>query len=153
MSWKENLIALKEKTGKTIKQIEDGTKIPERTLVRIFSLNKEDMKRGHSFSTIIPIVNFLGGSLDEIFSDTNAIVGNKNFVEIQAKVRSLIEQNELLINEKEKVVAERDFAVADNAILKDEIKTLSAKVDLLNMQLAYKDEIIALHKIIEQTKG
>ena len=153
MSWKENLVALKEKSGKTLKQIENGTQIPERTLMRIFSLKKEDMKRGHSFSTIIPIVNFLGGSLDEIFADTNAIVGNKNFIEIQEKVRSLIEKNELLSIEKEKVTAERDFAVAENAILKDENKTLSAKVELLSMQLSYKDEIIALYKIIEQNKG
>lgn len=153
MSWKENLVALKEKSGKTLKQIENGTQIPERTLMRIFSLKKEDMKRGHSFSTIIPIVNFLGGSLDEIFADTNAIVGNKNFIEIQEKVRSLIEKNELLSIEKEKVTAERDFAVAENAILKDENKTLSAKVELLTMQLSYKDEIIALYKIIEQNKG
>ena len=153
MSWKENLVALKEKSGKTLKQIENGTQIPERTLMRIFSLKKEDMKRGHSFSTIIPIVNFLGGSLDEIFADTNAIVGNKNFIEIQEKVRSLIEKNELLSIEKEKVTAERDFALAENAILKDENKTLSAKVELLTMQLSYKDEIIALYKIIEQNKG
>ena len=152
MSWKENLVALKEQSGKTLKQIETGTQIPERTLMRIFSLSKEDMKRGHSFSTLIPIVNFLGGSLDEIFADTNAIVGNKNFVEIQAKVKSLMDKNELLQAEKEKITAERDFAVAENTILKDENKSLSAKVELLTMQLSYKDEIIALYKIIEQHK-
>ena len=154
MSWKENLVALKEQSGKTLKQIEEGTQIPERTLMRIFSLAKEDMKRGHSFSTIIPIVSFLGGSLDEVFADTNAIVGNKNFIEIQAKVKALLEQNELLKIEKEKAIAERDFAVAENTIQKEEIKTLTAKVELLTMQLNYKDEIIALHKIIEQqSKG
>ena len=153
MSWKENLIALKDKTGKSFKQIEDATQIPERTLARIFSLKKEDIKRGHSISTIIPIVNFLGGSLDDIFADTNAIVGCKSFIEMQEKIKSLIDEKETLKNEIATIKAERDFAVADNAILKDEIKTLSAKIDLLNMQLAYKDEIIALHKIIEQTKG
>ena len=149
--WKENLIALKEKSGKTLKQIEEGTRIPERTLMRIFSLKKEDMKRGHSFSSIIPIVNFLGGSLDEVFADTNAIVGGKNFVEMQEKIKWLIIENETLRNEKEKLIAERDFAAAENTILKDDTKSLTAKVELLTMQLNYKDEIIALYKIIEHS--
>jgi hypothetical protein len=150
--WKENLIALKNKSGKTFKEIEEATKIPERSLVRIFSTKKDDIKRGHSISTIIPIVNFLNGSLDEVFADTNAIVGGKAFIELQEKIKSLVAEKELLANEKATVTAERDFALADNAILKDEIKSLTAKVDLLTMQLSYKDEIIALYKIIEQSK-
>lgn len=151
--WKENLILLKEKSGKTLKQIEEETNIPERTLIRIFSRKKDDTKRGHSFATIIPIVNCLGGSLDEIFADTNAIVGSKSFIEMQDKIKSLLVDKETLANEIATLKAELDFAVADNNILKDENKSLLAKVDLLTMQLSYKDEIIALYKIIEQSKN
>lgn len=43
------------------------------------------------------------------------------------------------------VTAERDLIIAENAILKDKVSTLTAENDMLKMQLKHKEEIIALH--------
>ena len=70
----QNLIDLKNHTNKNYDQIADGTKQPKRTIIRIFKGETENP----TITTLIPIVNYLGGNLSEIFSDTCAIVGGTN---------------------------------------------------------------------------
>lgn len=141
--WKDNLIALKGDT--TLKEIEEGTGIPERTLARIFSKSKDNMKSGHSISTIIPIVRFLKGSLDEIFADTNAIIGSKSVLELQEKLSTVLAENVSL-------KSALDLANANNAIAKEEVQSLLHEVELLKTQNMYKDKIIALLEVIETKK-
>ena len=130
--WLENLKELKKKSGKKSKDIVEGTGLPERTVVRIFSGETDNP----SISTLIPIVNFLGGSLDEIFADTKAIVGDKHLAELQESVAT--------------ITAERDSAIADNIALKTEVTALTNEI--LRIQLAHKDEIIELYKLLYQSK-
>ena len=130
--WLENLKELKKKAGKKSKDIAEGTGLPERTVVRIFSGETDNP----SISTLIPIVNFLGGSLDEIFADTKAIVGDKHLAELQESVAT--------------ITAERDSAIADNIALKTEVTALTNEI--LRIQLAHKDEIIELYKLLYQSK-
>ena len=130
--WLENLKELKKKSGKRSKEIAEGTGLPERTVVRIFSGETDNP----SISTLIPIVNFLGGSLDEIFADTKAIVGDKHLAELQESVAT--------------ITAERDSAIADNIALKTEVTALTNEI--LRIQLAHKDEIIELYKLLYQSK-
>lgn len=130
--WLDNLIELKKKSGKSSKQIAEGTFMPERTVVRIF--NRETANP--SITTIIPIINFLGGSFDEIFADTKAVIGDKNLVTLQENVDLL--------------TAERDQLKADNAILNEKVNTLTN--DLVKMQLHYMEEIIALHNYYNKLK-
>ena len=73
----------------------------------------------------------LGGSLDDILADTKVVVGDANLVTLQENV--------------DVVTAERDLIIAENAILKDKVSTLTAENDMLKMQLKHKEEIIALH--------
>ena len=121
--WFENLKELKKRANKSTKEIIEGTMLPERTVTRIFSGETEHP----TITTLIPIVNFLGGSLDEVFADTKAVVGDRNLVVLQEKI--------------DMITAELDLIKAENAILKSEN-------ELLNIKLAHKDEVIALHNII-----
>ena len=94
--------------------------MPERTIARIFHRETDSP----TITTLIPIINFLGGSFDEIFADTKAVVGNKDLVILQENV---------------------DKVIAENSDLKEKVNTLTTENELLKMQLKHKEEIIALH--------
>lgn len=132
--WLDNIKELKKKSGMSSKQIAEGTFMPERTVVRIF--NGETANP--SITTLIPIINFLGGSFDEIFADTKAIVGDKNLATLQEDVDT--------------VTAERDLSIAENAILKEKVCALTAENELLKREIMHKDEIIALHNYYNKLK-
>ena len=125
--WLDNLIELKNKAGKSCKQIAEGTFMPERTVTRIFHRETDNP----SITTLIPIINFLGGSFDEIFADTKAVVGDKSLATLQENV--------------DVVTAERDLIIAENSILKEKVTALSAENELLKMQLMHKEELLAVH--------
>ena len=71
--WIDNLKELKKKSGKTSAQIAEETKIPESTIKRIFGGGTDDPR----ISTIRQIVICLGGSLDQVLADTNAVLSLK----------------------------------------------------------------------------
>ena len=124
MSWLENLKKLKEESKKTIGEIAKGTNQPERTIIRIFRGETEHP----TISTLIPIVNFLNGSLDEIFSDTTAFVGNKNLATLQA--------------EKERLVAQ-------NTMLKEKTNAQELEIALLKKDLMYTKELLSVHRFYD----
>ena len=126
--WLDNLKELKKKSGMTSKQIADATKIPESTIKRILAGETGDPY----VSTIHRIVVVLGGSLDHILADTNAVLAQESLVEVKETVGV--------------AEAERDLVVAENAILKDKISALTAEIEMLKMQLKHKEELLALHK-------
>lgn len=129
--WLDRLIELKKKSGMTSKQIAEGTFMPERTVSRIFHRETPNP----SITTLIPIINFLGGSFDEIFADTNAIVGDHHLSTLQERI--------------DIVTSERDSAIEANIALKTQVTALTNEI--LNMQLAHKDEIIELYKLLYQS--
>ena len=132
--WLDNLIELKKEAGKSCKQIAEGTFMPERTVTRIFHRETDNP----SITTLIPIINFLGGSFDEIFADTKAVVGEHNLVSLQEKL--------------EVVTVERDLIRAEKSILKDKITALTSENELLKMQLMHKEELLALHNYYNKLK-
>ena len=140
------LIERKKELGLSNKDIEIATGASERTVARIFSTTEKDYKRGCSVDTLRPIINFLGLTFEEVFDDTKAFLGGATLAEMQKKVNELT-------TIKETLEAEREALISENTLLKDEVKTLNARVEILTMQLSYKDEIIALHKIIEQERN
>jgi transcriptional regulator with XRE-family HTH domain len=125
--WLDNIKELKKAKGMSTKQIADATKLPERTVTRIFSGDTDNPY----VDTLHRIVTVLGGSLDDILADTKVVVGDANLVTLQESV--------------DVVTAERDLITVENAILKDKVATLTAENDMLKMQLKHKEEIIALH--------
>ena len=133
--WLENLKELKKASGMTAKQIAEKTRLPERTVTRIFSGDTDNPY----VDTLHRIVTVLGGSLDDILADTKVVVGSENLVELQENV--------------EVATAERDMIAAENAILKDKVTALMAEIDLLKMQLKHKEELLAVHNYYIKLKN
>ena len=125
--WLDNLKELKKAKGMTSKQIADATKIPESTIKRIFSGDTTDPY----VTTVHRIVVALGGSLDHILADTNAVLSTESLAAVKENANV--------------VEAERDLITAENAILKDKVAALTAENEMLKMQLKHKEEIIAIH--------
>ena len=125
--WIDNLKELKKRSGKTSAQIAEETKIPESTKKRIFGGSTDDPR----ISTIRQIVICLGGSLDQVLADTNAVLATESLVEVKEPARV--------------VEAERDMIAAENKVLRDKVAALKAEVELLNQKLAHKEELIAVH--------
>ena len=128
MSWLKNLNDLRDKNGKTFDQIADGTKQPKRTIIRIFKGETENP----TITTLIPIVNYLGGNLSEIFSDTCAIVGGTNLSALQS--------------DKDKLQADYDLLLAETNLIKNENTTLTARVELLEIKLIYTEKLLAVYE-------
>lgn len=125
--WLENLKELKKKTGMSSKQISEKTRLPERTVNRIFAGESD-----HPYAdTLDLIVKALGYDLGDIFADTGVIVATTELVEIKESV--------------DVVEAERDLTLAENEMLKTKVAALTTEVELLKKELQHKDEIISLH--------
>ena len=132
--WSDNLKELKKMTGMSSKQIAEKTGLPERTVKRIFSGETENPL----MTTLIPIVNVLGGSLDEIFADTKAVVGSKRLATLQENV--------------DIAKAELSLVIAENTILKDKVTTLTSENELLKKELMHKEELLAVHNYYTKLK-
>lgn len=125
--WLDNLKELKRDKGMTTKQIADATKIPESTIKRIFAGDTDDPY----VSTIHRIVITLGGSLDHILADTNAVLATETIAEMKESV--------------DVTAAERDLMAVENDMLKAKNVALTTEIELLKKELAHKEELLALH--------
>lgn len=132
--WLENLKELKQKSKKTYKDINVGTRIPTKTIERIFNGTTESP----TINTLIPIISFLGGNFSEVFADTQAVVGNTTVAELQESV--------------EVVESEKDLLIAENKILQDKVSTLEKENELLKMKLMHKEELLAVHNYYTKIK-
>lgn len=132
--WLENLKELKQKSKKTYKDINVGTRIPTKTIERIFNGTTESP----TINTLIPIISFLGGNFSEVFADTQAVVGNTTVAELQESV--------------EVVESEKDLLIAENKILQDKVSTLEKENELLKMKLMHKEELLAVHNYYTKLK-
>ena len=132
--WLENLKELKKSKGMTTKQIADATKIPECTIKRIFSGETDDPY----VSTIHRIVTVLGGSLDHILADTNAVLSTESLVTVKENA--------------EVVEAERDLVRAELEMLRAKTSAQETEILLLKEQLKHKEEILALINYFAKVK-
>ena len=125
--WLDNIKELKKAKGMSSKQIAEKTKLPERTVIRIFSGDTDNPY----VDTLHRIVTVLGGSLDDILADTKVVVGEKNLATLQENV--------------DVITAERDLIIAENAMLKEKVNALTSENEILKMKLLHKEELLALH--------
>ena len=132
--WLENLKELKKSKGMTTKQIADATKIPESTLKRIFAGETEDPY----VTTIHRIVTVLGGSLDHILADTNAVLAPEKVAEVRENA--------------EMIGAERDLVLAELEMLRAKTSAQETEILLLKEQLKHKEEILALINYFAKVK-
>ena len=126
--WLENLKELKKKTGMSVKQIAEKSKLPERTVARIIS-GESDHPR---IETIGLIVDAMGCTLRDIFADTNVIVATETLVEVK-EVAEVVE-------------AERDEVTIKNEMLEAKITSLNMEIELLKNDLQHKEELLSVHK-------
>ena len=132
--WLDNIKELKKKTGLSTKQLADKTNLPERTVARVFSGETDNPY----ITTLIPIVNALGGSLNEIFADTNAVVGTERLATLKECV--------------DVVNAEKEILIAENKILQDKVSALTSELELTKMKLMHKEELLAVHNYYTKLK-
>lgn len=126
--WLENLKELKKKTEMSSKQIADKSRLPERTVARIFS-GETDHPR---IDTLGLIADAMGVTLRDIFADTNVIVATETLTEVK-EVAEIVE-------------AERDEVATKNEMLEAKVNALTMEIELLKSQLQHKDELLSVHK-------
>lgn len=132
--WLDNLKELKKKTGMSSKQIAEKTKLPERTISRIFAGESD-----HPYAdTLDLIVKSMGYDLGDIFADTGVIVATTELVGIKEAV--------------DVVEAERDLTLVENEMLKAKVAAMTTEIELLKKEIQHKDEIIALHNYYNKLK-
>ena len=132
--WLDNLKELKKAKGMTAKQIADVTKIPESTIKRIFAGDTTDPY----VTTIHRIVIALGGSLDHILADTNAVLSPESIVEVRENA--------------EVVEAERDLVLAELEMLRAKAAAQETEIQLLKERLQHKDELLAVYNYFTKIK-
>ena len=133
--WLENLKELKKAKGLTTKQIADATKIPESTLKRIFSGETDDPY----VSTVHRIVVALGGSLDQILADTNAVLASQSLAEVKESA--------------DVAEAERDLLLAELEMLRAKVAAQDTEIMLLKERLQHKEELLAVHNYYIKLKN
>ena len=132
--WLDKLKELKKETGMSLSQIAERTNLPEKTIDRIFS----GKTNNPYVDTLHRIVTVLGGSLDDILTDTNVVVGTEKLATLQESV--------------EATTAERDMLRAECKVLNDKVAALTAEIDLLHMKLEHKEELLALHNYYNRVR-
>ena len=125
--WLEKLRELREKTGITIKQIAEKKQLSEKTVARIFS---GETDRPY-MDTLCDIVSVLDGSLDDIFSETDARLASADLTALQ--------------NELDKLRTDINILGAENSMLKDKVTSLNTELDFTRLKLEHKEEIISIH--------
>ena len=133
--WLENLKELKKAKGLTTKQIADATKIPESTLKRIFSGETDDPY----VSTVHRIVVALGGSLDHILADTNAVLAPESLAQVKESA--------------DVAEAERDLLLAELEMLRAKVAAQDTEIMLLKERLQHKEELLAVHNYYIKLKN
>lgn len=139
--WLDNLKEMKKKSEMTSQQIADKSRIPLRTINRIFAGESD-----HPYAdTLDLIVKAMGDyDLGDLFSDTNVVIATESIVEVKEVV--------------EELEAEQDSLLSDNQALRDELIAKEAELQALRDELArresqHKDELIELVKYFTKIKS
>jgi transcriptional regulator with XRE-family HTH domain len=132
--WLDNLKQLKKQTNMSSKQIAEMTNLPERTVNRIFSGDTDNPY----VDTLHRIVTVLGGSLDDILTDTKVVVATESLVEVKENA-NVIE-------------AERDLVLVENEMLKTKNAALTTEIELLKKELQHKEELLAVYNYFTKTR-
>lgn len=132
--WLDNLKELKKKSGMSSKQIAEKSRLPERTVSRIFSGESD-----HPYAdTLDLIVKALGDyDLGDIFADTNVVVATETLVDVKEAVEVLETKQENILAENETLKAELIAKDTEIQMLKDELARQEAQ---------HKDELLSLVK-------
>lgn len=118
--WLDNLKELKKRTGMTAKAIAKKANLPDATVENVLAGTVKNPR----IDTIRQIVTALGGSLDEIFAESGAVIGDQKLSKLQE---------------------ERDLLAIECHSSRNVILDLRKENQILQLKLEHKDEIIS-HK-------
>lgn len=133
--WLDKLKELRKSKGNPpYKQIADKANLPEKTVTRIFSGDTINPY----VDTIQRITAALDASLDDVFADTKVVVATETLAEVKETANAV----------------EADLAVisAENASLRNEITALTHEIELLQMVIKHKDDLLDLHDFYNKRK-
>ena len=126
--WLDNLKELKKRTGMTTKAIAMRANLPDKTIENILNGTVKNPR----IDTIRQIISALGGSLDDVFAESGAVIGDTKLAKLQE------ERDNLAID----LAGER----AENSKLRTEIQILTLKLEHKDEILLHKDKIIAMYE-------
>ena len=126
--WRERIIEAKKAKGISTKTMSERTMhIPERTIIRLLNGETDNPY----VDTVLEVGASVGLTPQEIFSETNLVLGDKDLSTLQSEL--------------EMVKAERDLLVTQNTILNDKVVNLEKELELQKKDLTHKEELLALH--------
>ena len=139
--WLINLIELKNKVGKSSKQIADEENLAEKSVCNVF-LGKV---KNPGVDLIRRIIHSLGGHWSEIFGESGAVIGGQDLATLQSEVDRLTEEVALL-------TSALNLANTSLSDQKDKINTLETENKILSLKLEYDEKIIAVHDFYNKLK-
>ncbi len=132
--WRVNLKELKNKAGLTSKQIADKENLSEKTVVRVFS----GEAKNPGVDLVRRVIHALGGSWNEIFGESGAVIGGQDLATLQAEVDRLTEEVALL-------TSNLNIANLENSVMKEKNAALESENKLLCLKLEYEEKLVAVH--------
>ena len=132
--WREKITEAKKAKSITTKMMSEKVRLPEQTITRILS-GKTATPR---IDTVLDLGASVGLSPWELFSETTAVLSDKNLSVLQEEVDKA---NAAL------TALQAEFTMLSEEVTDLKVKnvTLQAENDMLRMKLEHKEEIIALH--------
>ena len=132
--WRDVIIEAKKAKNITTKMMADAVRLPEQTITRILS-GKTATPR---IDTVLDMGAAVGLTPLELFSDTTAVLSDKNL--------SLLQEELDTANATLDALRAEYTALSEEATdLKVKLVSLQAENDMLKIKLEHKDEIIDLH--------
>ena len=112
----------------------DRANLPYDTVKRIVSGKTENP----TLDTLDRLAIAMGKDIGDIVAGTGIRVSTKTMEELQ-------EELNIVVAEKETIIAERDLLLAAHAILKEKSITQEKEIELLKLQLLHKEELLSVH--------
>lgn len=134
--WRERIIEAKKAQSISAKTMSErtGGHLPERTIIRILNGETEFPR----IDTILELGQSVGLSAQEVFAETNSIVGDLEMGRLQVQYEAQMADKAALLEELEELHTEL-------ALLHDKVVNLTTENEILRLKLEHKEEIIALH--------
>jgi transcriptional regulator with XRE-family HTH domain len=126
--WLDNLKELKKRTGMTAKAIAKQANLPDATVENVLAGTVKNPR----IDTIRQIVTALGGSLDEVFAESGAVIGDTKLAKLQ--------------EERDALIIEISEERAENTKLRTEVQLLQLKLDHKDEIIQHKEKIIELYE-------
>lgn len=126
--WRENLLEKIKESKLTPKELADKCDISEKTILRIIKHPDATIY----LDTLERLAIGLGCSLEDITNNTNAIISTESLATLTGVNEQLRKETSLLI--------------AENNILKNQVSSLTARLELTETKLAYTEKLLAVYE-------